>query len=67
MKSKDLTDFIDIEASIECHNCHKVSIEWGADEYTASDAFFEKGWRKGREHVYCPDCAPKKLKNINIK
>lgn len=55
----DLTDFIQVEVTIECSNCQKVDGYLGEG---GEDYLFDKGWRATKNNVYCPECAKKKLK-----
>lgn len=62
-KAEHLEGFCNVETSIECSNCKKGDGFWGGDEFYASEEFFKKGWRAtASSNVYCPTCAPKKLK-----
>ena len=55
-----LEDNLLVEVSIECTKCRKGDMTCG--EMYAADWFFEKGWRATPNHVYCPNCASKYLK-----
>jgi hypothetical protein len=62
--SAQLTDYCQIETSIECSNCRAIEACMMGDESMASDEFFEKGWRATKgNNCYCPECAMKKLKS----
>lgn len=58
-----LYDFIITESTIICDLCKKTdTIDTDSDE--AIDYWYNEGWR-GRKKCYCPECAIKKLKEIN--
>lgn len=59
-----IAEFVMVEAHLECStpNCRSVIGDWHTDEYDIARLAINKGWRAGRENVYCPKCAKKKLK-----
>lgn len=67
MTDKKLADHIEVESHIICSGCQTIGTEYGVDEYLAEDILYDKGWRAGRSNVYCPVCAPKKLKKKENK
>ena len=59
----ELYDFIEEESTctITCSNCNKYRSDFGYASHCQED-FFKRGWRATKDNVYCPTCAPKKLK-----
>jgi hypothetical protein len=60
----DLIDFIQVLSSIECSKCKAADCCWMADEFSASESLFKKGWRATQSNIYCPKCAKKHLKSL---
>ena len=65
----DLYNFIEeiSTCTITCSSCGKDEQTYNSDAYYDQDKFFEKGWRATVDNVYCPECAPKKLKPKTTK
>ena len=58
----DLFDEIITTQEIKCSGCNVVKQEMNMDSMDACEVFFNQGWKKTKENVYCPDCSSKKLK-----
>lgn len=57
------TGLIGSEFVFACDNCTaRTTIQCAYDEWEASEAAYDSGWRSGRTKAYCPKCAKKKLK-----
>ena len=60
---EQLLDAVDSTHDITCEICKQTKLLHGYDSFDAVEEFFNLGWRKPRERVYCPKCAKEKLKS----
>jgi hypothetical protein len=54
----NLTDCVQVEASIECEECRKVEMDY--DEETLAKEVFSLGWRYINGRALCRKCAKQK-------
>lgn len=61
--AKDLLEDIMSTCEISCSkpHCKNSKTLHNVDDYDAADVFFEMGWRRTENYLYCPTCAKKYL------